>query len=232
MSAQEAFDHLGKLLEARLERFDGLCGSLPHWNNPTAAAVDAYVENAVQANLYWSLRSDRFFWRGDRGGEEDAESQGDGSSQVPAGRGMRNEDVVDVKPKFSFSTASCQYFIVQPKIMTTMIFAASTQICCVPSKQGKSHSSQSNEGCSCNNSPNKSSQSASNPSPVKSSRSHWIEKPIASAASERKGRHNLCSFSNGTLELCSSAKYSTNSFMSWKSSALPVMMTTWQNRTK
>jgi hypothetical protein len=64
MSAQEAFDHLGKLLEARLERFDGLCGSLPHWDSPTDEAVDAYVEgvlNAVQANLYWSLRSDRFF---------------------------------------------------------------------------------------------------------------------------------------------------------------------------
>jgi hypothetical protein len=37
---------------------------MSHWDNPTAAAVEEYVEgfrNAVQANLYWSLRSDRFF---------------------------------------------------------------------------------------------------------------------------------------------------------------------------
>jgi hypothetical protein len=64
MSAQEAFDHLGHLLEARLERFDEISGALPHWDVPAAAAVDAYVEgirNAVQANLYWSLRTDRFF---------------------------------------------------------------------------------------------------------------------------------------------------------------------------
>jgi hypothetical protein len=64
MSAQEAFDHLGSLLEARLERFDELSRSLPHWEGPTAAAVDEYIEgvrNAVQANLYWSLRTDRFF---------------------------------------------------------------------------------------------------------------------------------------------------------------------------
>jgi hypothetical protein len=65
MNAQEAFDHLGSLLEARLERFDELSRNLPLWESPTTvAAVDAYIEgvrNAVQANLYWSLRSDRFF---------------------------------------------------------------------------------------------------------------------------------------------------------------------------
>jgi hypothetical protein len=64
MSAQEAFDHLGNLLEGRLEGFDEISGALPHWDYPTAAAVDAYVEgvrNAVQVNLYRSLRTDRFF---------------------------------------------------------------------------------------------------------------------------------------------------------------------------
>jgi len=64
MSAQKAFDHLGNLLEARLERFEELAQSLPHWDNPTAAAVDEYVEgvrNSVRANLYWSLRTDRYF---------------------------------------------------------------------------------------------------------------------------------------------------------------------------
>jgi hypothetical protein len=64
MSAQEAFDHLGSLLQARLERFEELADSLPHWDKPTAAAVDEYVEgvrNSVRANLYWSLRTDRYF---------------------------------------------------------------------------------------------------------------------------------------------------------------------------
>jgi hypothetical protein len=64
MSAQEAFDHLGSLLQARLERFEELADSLPHWDGPTAAAVDEYVEgvrNSVRANLYWSLRTDRYF---------------------------------------------------------------------------------------------------------------------------------------------------------------------------
>jgi hypothetical protein len=62
MSAQEAFDHLGSLLQVRLERFEELADSLPDWDEATA--VDEYVEgvrNSVRANLYWSLRTDRYF---------------------------------------------------------------------------------------------------------------------------------------------------------------------------
>lgn len=64
MSAQEAFDYLGQMLETRLASFEELATSLPRWDNATMAAVDAYVEgvrNSVRANLYWSLRTDRYF---------------------------------------------------------------------------------------------------------------------------------------------------------------------------
>lgn len=64
MSAQEAFDYLGEMLEARLTNFEELAASLPRWDNATAASVDDYVEgvrNSVRANLYWSLRTDRYF---------------------------------------------------------------------------------------------------------------------------------------------------------------------------
>jgi len=64
MSAQEAFDHFGDLLKARSECCEELVESPPHWEDPTAAAVDKYVEgvrNSVRANLYWSLHTDRCF---------------------------------------------------------------------------------------------------------------------------------------------------------------------------
>lgn len=64
LSAQEAFDHLGRLLDERLELFEKLVESLSQWNDMTTGPVAAYVEgvrNSVRANLYWSLRTERYF---------------------------------------------------------------------------------------------------------------------------------------------------------------------------
>ena len=64
LSAQEAFDHLGGLLAQRLELFNELAESLSQRNDMATRHVAAYVEgvrNSVRANLYWSLRTERYF---------------------------------------------------------------------------------------------------------------------------------------------------------------------------
>jgi hypothetical protein len=64
LNAQEAFDHLGRLLAERLKRFDELVESLPHWSDVMTGPIADYVEgvrNSVRANLYWSLRTERYF---------------------------------------------------------------------------------------------------------------------------------------------------------------------------
>ena len=68
MSAQEAFDHLGSMLEKLYTRFDAAIAELPSWVEAVDVEVGKYVEgvksgvkSCVKANLGWSFHTDRYF---------------------------------------------------------------------------------------------------------------------------------------------------------------------------
>ena len=56
MSAQEAFDYVGRLLEERYRRWEAAEARVPRWEHPTDMHVAKYIEGikaVVRANLYW-----------------------------------------------------------------------------------------------------------------------------------------------------------------------------------
>jgi len=64
MSAQEAFDHLGGMLEVREAKFENATATLPSWGVEVDAEVARYVQglrDCVTANLHFSFRSERYF---------------------------------------------------------------------------------------------------------------------------------------------------------------------------
>ena len=64
MSAQQAFDGLGTMLDERYRAFDAAIARLPSWGEAIDNDVQAYVEgvrNVVRANLNWSFRTERYF---------------------------------------------------------------------------------------------------------------------------------------------------------------------------
>ncbi|KFH47455.1 Presilphiperfolan-8-beta-ol synthase-like protein [Hapsidospora chrysogenum ATCC 11550] len=66
MSAQEAFDYVGRLLEERYRRWEAAEARVPHWEYPTNMHVAKYIEGikaVVRANLYWSFRTKRYLGR-------------------------------------------------------------------------------------------------------------------------------------------------------------------------
>lgn len=60
MNAQEAFDHLDLMLQARYAAFEDATASIPLWGASVDAEVARYVDglmNCVKANLYLIFRS-------------------------------------------------------------------------------------------------------------------------------------------------------------------------------
>lgn len=56
MTAQQAFDYVGKLLDDRYRRWEAAEARIPRWGYPTDVQVEKYVEgikSVVRANLYW-----------------------------------------------------------------------------------------------------------------------------------------------------------------------------------
>lgn len=56
MSAQEAFDTAGKLLEERYQRWEEVESSVPRWCAEIDAQVQRYIDgikSVVKANLNW-----------------------------------------------------------------------------------------------------------------------------------------------------------------------------------
>lgn len=56
MSAQEAFDTVGELLQERYQRWDVVESQVPSWGEEVDAQVQRYIEAikcVVKANLYW-----------------------------------------------------------------------------------------------------------------------------------------------------------------------------------
>ena len=56
MSAQKAFNTVGRLLERRYERWDKIEASLPSWGKEADVEVRKYIEGikcVVKANLNW-----------------------------------------------------------------------------------------------------------------------------------------------------------------------------------
>ena len=56
MSAQEAFDMVGKLLQERYRRWDVVEGQVRSWGKEVDAQAQRYIEAikcVVKANLYW-----------------------------------------------------------------------------------------------------------------------------------------------------------------------------------
>ncbi|QKX53798.1 uncharacterized protein TRUGW13939_00878 [Talaromyces rugulosus] len=63
MSAQQAFDTVGTLLEEQFKRWDIAEASVPIWGEPVNSHVKKYIDGikaVVRANLYWSFRTDRY----------------------------------------------------------------------------------------------------------------------------------------------------------------------------
>ncbi|KAL7816077.1 isoprenoid synthase domain-containing protein [Trichoderma aethiopicum] len=63
MSAQKAFNTVGRLLERRYERWDKAEASLPSWGKEVDVEVRKYIEGikcVVKANLNWSFKSERY----------------------------------------------------------------------------------------------------------------------------------------------------------------------------
>ncbi|PTB60117.1 hypothetical protein M431DRAFT_502236 [Trichoderma harzianum CBS 226.95] len=63
LSAQEAFDKVGKLLEDRYWRWDRAEASVPSWGEEADVQVRKYIEGikcVVRANLNWSFKSERY----------------------------------------------------------------------------------------------------------------------------------------------------------------------------
>ena len=64
MSAQEAFDHLGSVLEKLYTRFDAAIAERSSWDEAVDVEVGKYVEgvkSCVKANLGRSFHTDRYF---------------------------------------------------------------------------------------------------------------------------------------------------------------------------
>lgn len=56
MSAQQAFDNVGRLLEEQFKRWDIAEASVPSWGEPIDSQVKKYIDGikaVVRANLYW-----------------------------------------------------------------------------------------------------------------------------------------------------------------------------------
>lgn len=56
MSAQQAFDTIGRLLEEQFKRWDIAEASVPSWGEPIDSQVKKYIDGikaVVRANLYW-----------------------------------------------------------------------------------------------------------------------------------------------------------------------------------
>ncbi|RFU80025.1 terpene synthase [Trichoderma arundinaceum] len=63
MSAQKAFNTVGRLLQSRYRRWDEAEASVPSWGKETDLQVRKYIEgikSVVKANLHWSFRSERY----------------------------------------------------------------------------------------------------------------------------------------------------------------------------
>ncbi|PNP58285.1 hypothetical protein THARTR1_01800 [Trichoderma harzianum] len=63
LSAQKAFDKVGKLLENRYQRWDRAEASVPSWGEEADVQVQRYIEGikcVVRANLNWSFKSERY----------------------------------------------------------------------------------------------------------------------------------------------------------------------------
>lgn len=63
MTAQDAINHIGQLIEARHRQMDFMVSQLPSWTPLIDKEIRKYVQgikNVVKANLYWSFESGRF----------------------------------------------------------------------------------------------------------------------------------------------------------------------------
>ncbi|KAM4058735.1 terpene synthase metal binding domain-containing protein [Hirsutella rhossiliensis] len=72
LSAQQAFEMVGTMLDGRIARWDESLSRLPSWGSQVDPQVEEYIEairNLVRANLRYSFRGERYF------GKEAAEVQ-------------------------------------------------------------------------------------------------------------------------------------------------------------
>ncbi|KXT15230.1 hypothetical protein AC579_1369 [Pseudocercospora musae] len=60
MSAQEAYDHTGAMIDARLDRLDQCIAELPYVDDQVATYVQG-MKNVLIANVHWSFRGQRYF---------------------------------------------------------------------------------------------------------------------------------------------------------------------------
>ncbi|KAI0432415.1 isoprenoid synthase domain-containing protein [Xylaria sp. FL1042] len=64
LTAQEAFDYVGNMLNSRYERWEKAVGEVPCWGEEIDRDVKTYIRgisDVVRANLYWSFKSKRYF---------------------------------------------------------------------------------------------------------------------------------------------------------------------------
>ncbi|KAI1112886.1 isoprenoid synthase domain-containing protein [Nemania sp. NC0429] len=63
LGAQEAFDHVGNMLDSRYERWEEAIREVPSWGEEMDKDVEKYIQgvaDVVRANLYWSFKSERY----------------------------------------------------------------------------------------------------------------------------------------------------------------------------
>lgn len=60
MSAQEAYDHTGLMIDSRLERLDECVAALPYVDAQVATYVQG-MKNVLVSNVHWSFRGQRYF---------------------------------------------------------------------------------------------------------------------------------------------------------------------------
>ncbi|KAK4500492.1 hypothetical protein PRZ48_008681 [Zasmidium cellare] len=66
MSNSQAFDHLGQMLDERMDRLDYILHRLPSWGEKIDVEAAKYVQGCkdmVISNLHWSFRRERYFGR-------------------------------------------------------------------------------------------------------------------------------------------------------------------------